>query len=111
VGYAGVGDHQTAYINEMVRVLKPGGKLAVATWCQRESTGGAPPLTKEDQENLQFLYDEWAHPMFIPYEEYARIMERTGLMQDVSVRTPFSLCSPSSTPPSRSEERWLPERA
>ena len=80
--------HQTAYVNEMVRVLKPGGKLAVATWCQRESTGGAAPLTQEDRENLQFLYDEWAHPMFIPYEEYGRIMERTGLMEDVSVRTP-----------------------
>jgi len=26
--------------------------------------------------------------MFIPYEEYGRIMERTGLMEDVSVRTP-----------------------
>jgi len=80
------GEHmpdKTAYVNEMVRVLKPGGALAVATWCQREETP-ENPLTAEDKDNLQFLYDEWAHPHFISYEEYGRIMERTGVMEQVS---------------------------
>lgn len=80
------GEHmpdKTAYVNEMVRVLKPGGNLAVATWCQREETPETP-LTQEDKDNLQFLYDEWAHPYFISFEEYARIMERTGAMEKVS---------------------------
>ncbi len=26
------------YIEEMTRVLKPGGKIVVATWCQRDDT-------------------------------------------------------------------------
>lgn len=113
-------------MNEMVRVLKPGGKLAVATWCQREETA-THPLTTDDKANLQvtspaiaptampygkatrelspggwgrrctdatrngvlqFLYDEWAHPHFISFEEYARIMDRTGVMADITVRVP-----------------------
>uniref|UniRef100_A0A7S0QV71 Methyltransferase domain-containing protein n=1 Tax=Pyramimonas obovata TaxID=1411642 RepID=A0A7S0QV71_9CHLO len=80
------GEHmpdKSAYVNEMVRVLKPGGNLAIATWCQREETPETP-LTEEDNENLQFLYDEWAHPYFISFEEYARIMEATGTMEKVS---------------------------
>lgn len=79
------GEHmpdKSAYVNEMVRVLAPGGSLAVATWCQREETA-EKPLTLEDKDNLQFLYDEWAHPYFVSYEEYARIMETTGSMDKV----------------------------
>jgi MPBQ/MSBQ methyltransferase len=29
------------YVEEMTRVLKPGGRVVVATWCQREE-GGRP---------------------------------------------------------------------
>lgn len=72
------------YVNEMVRVLKPGGALAVATWCQREETPEAP-LSQKDRSNLQFLYDEWAHPHFVSYQEYMRIMHRTGAMTDIQV--------------------------
>jgi len=33
------GEHmpdKAAYVKEMTRVLKPGGTLVIATWCQRE---------------------------------------------------------------------------
>ena len=33
------------YVEEMARVLKPGGRMVVATWCQREE--GTKPFTKE----------------------------------------------------------------
>ena len=39
------GEHmpdKKAYVDEMVRVLKPGGTLVIATWCQREETPEAP---------------------------------------------------------------------
>lgn len=58
----------------MVRVLKPGGTLVIACWCQREETPEAP-LTQQDKEELQFLYDEWAHPFFISPEEFERLMQ------------------------------------
>jgi MPBQ/MSBQ methyltransferase len=53
---------------------RPGGTMVIATWCQREETPEAP-FTEAEKAELQFLYDEWAHPFFVSIEEYARIME------------------------------------
>eukprot|EP00884_Botryococcus_braunii_P011258 jgi/Botrbrau1/20132/Bobra.0173s0034.1 len=72
------------YVEEMTRVLKPGGTLVLATWCQREETPDNP-LTETDKNNLQFLYDEWAHPYFISIEAYKRLMEGTGQYESVEI--------------------------
>jgi MPBQ/MSBQ methyltransferase len=68
------------YIEEMTRVLKPGGHLVIACWCQREETPERP-LSAEDKANLQFLYEEWAHPYFISIQEFCRLMEVGGCVQ------------------------------
>ena len=80
------GEHmpdKKAYVEEMVRVLKPGGKLVIATWCQRDAE--TIPLSDNDKERLQFLYDEWAHPYFISKEEYGRIGQSTSMLDDIVV--------------------------
>mmetsp|Transcript_15281 Transcript_15281/g.24829 ORF Transcript_15281/g.24829 Transcript_15281/m.24829 type:complete len:297 (+) Transcript_15281:1001-1891(+) len=54
------GEHmpdKEAYINEMMRVLKPGGKFVMATWCQRDDR--KVPFDKKDKRDLRFLYEEW----------------------------------------------------
>jgi len=99
------GEHmpdKTKYVNEMLRVLKPGGRLIIATWCQRDNleelkaSGTSEEVmanayenlvgfTDEEKERLDFLYREWAHPYFISYEEYARICERSGVVKDVTM--------------------------
>ena len=48
--------------------------MIIATWCQREETPAAPFSDRERAE-LDFLYEEWAHPHFISYQEYGRLME------------------------------------
>ena len=68
------------YVEEMVRVLKPGGRLVIATWCQRSTP---PAFTEEDLVNLDYLYKEWAHPYFISIEDYASLVEGTTTMRDV----------------------------
>jgi MPBQ/MSBQ methyltransferase len=70
------------YVEEMVRVLKPGGTLVIATWCQRHTP---PALTKEEKSKLQFLYDEWAHPYFISIKDYCSLAEDTGAMAKVEM--------------------------
>mmetsp|Transcript_10903 Transcript_10903/g.37049 ORF Transcript_10903/g.37049 Transcript_10903/m.37049 type:complete len:132 (-) Transcript_10903:179-574(-) len=64
----------------MARVLKPGGTLVFATWCQRETP---PDFTPQERKTLDFLYGEWTHPYFISIEEYTRIMEGTGVLEQV----------------------------
>jgi MPBQ/MSBQ methyltransferase len=45
------------YIDQMMRVLKPGGKFVMATWCQRDDR--EVPFDKRDLRDLQYLYEEW----------------------------------------------------
>mmetsp|Transcript_10404 Transcript_10404/g.32971 ORF Transcript_10404/g.32971 Transcript_10404/m.32971 type:complete len:384 (+) Transcript_10404:16-1167(+) len=68
------------YVQEMSRVLKPGGRIVIATWCEREAT---PPFSAKERATLDYLYGEWSHPYFISIEEYGRIMERTGVLDQV----------------------------
>ena len=45
------------YIDQMMRVLKPGGKFVMAVWCQRDNR--EVPFDKRDKRDLQYLYEEW----------------------------------------------------
>jgi len=79
------GEHmpdKEAYINEMMRVLKPGGKFVMATWCQRDDR--EVPFDDKDKRDLRFLYEEWTHPYFISIEKYAEIIDATGVMNEVT---------------------------
>lgn len=72
------GEHmpdKEAYINEMMRVLKPGGKFVMATWCQRDDR--EKPFDKRDKRDLRFLYEEWTHPYFISIEAYEELIDAT----------------------------------
>ena len=54
-------------------MLKPGGTLVIACWCQREETPSTP-FSSQEKKDLQLLYDEWAHPYFISIQEFERLM-------------------------------------
>eukprot|EP00908_Phaeocystis_cordata_P020600 Transcript_32260.p1 GENE.Transcript_32260~~Transcript_32260.p1 ORF type:complete len:394 (+),score=137.81 Transcript_32260:59-1240(+) len=68
------------YVQEMARVLKPGGRIVVATWCQRETP---PDFSPQERKTLDYLYGEWTHPYFISIEEYDRIMQRTNKLEQI----------------------------
>lgn len=70
------------YIDQMMRVLKPGGKFVMAVWCQRDDTEVA--FDKRDKRDLQYLYEEWTHPYFISKEAYSELIEDTGVMNKVT---------------------------
>ena len=70
------------YVEEMARVLKPGGRVVIATWCQRDDS--RMPVNSDERKTLDFLYAEWTHPYFISIEEYARLMSGTGKLKSVT---------------------------
>jgi MPBQ/MSBQ methyltransferase len=81
------GEHmpdKEAYINEMMRVLKPGGKFVMACWSQRDDP--IVPYTKRDLRDLNYLYEEWTHPFFISVPAWAKLMEQTGVVE-VPIKT------------------------
>lgn len=69
------------YIDEMMRVLKPGGKFVMACWSQRDDS--EIPFDTRDQRDLQYLYEEWTHPYFISVKDWAQLMKDTGVMGPV----------------------------
>jgi MPBQ/MSBQ methyltransferase len=65
------------FLKECLRVLKPGGRLVLATWCQRDDT--EVPFTDNEARALDFLYKEWCHPKFASLEAYAAMSQAAGL--------------------------------
>eukprot|EP01084_Bolivina_argentea_P158575 276211_1 len=72
-----------SYIKGMVWVLKPGGRLIVATWCQRDEAGA--PLTVKEQSKLEYLYNHWSHPPFVSINEYYQIMNNTNELNNIAL--------------------------
>ena len=65
----------------MVRVLKPKGKLVVATWCQRDDT--EVPFNKKERRMLDFLYSEWTHPYFVSIKHYVDLLKKNKQLKGV----------------------------
>lgn len=76
------GEHMSdkvQYVNEMMRVCKPSGKITVGTWCSREEG----PNGAHEKELLDDLCEVWHHPYFISKEEYGRMFAKG--CQDIRV--------------------------
>jgi tocopherol O-methyltransferase len=65
------------FLQECYRVLKPGGRLILATWCHRPTTE-TTPLTSQERQHLQEIYRVYCLPYVISLPEYTEIVERCG---------------------------------
>ena len=70
------------YIEQMMRVLKPGGTFVMAFWSQRDDK--EKPFDKRDKRDLQYLYEEWTHPYFISVNDFKELIDNTGMMNEVT---------------------------
>ena len=81
------GEHmpdKAQFLRECCRLLKPGGRLILATWCHRNTTAPQSPLTTEEQKHLDELYRLYHLPYVIALEDYAAIAQTCSLQ---SLRT------------------------
>jgi tocopherol O-methyltransferase len=67
------------FLQECYRVLKPGGKLIMATWCHRSIE--TEPLTPDEQQHLEKIYRVYCLPYVISLPEYETIAENLGFQQ------------------------------
>jgi tocopherol O-methyltransferase len=68
------GEHmpdKTKFLQECYRVLQPGGKLIVVTWCHRPTD--TSPLTDDEQKHLQEIYRVYCLPYVLSLPEYVAI--------------------------------------
>ncbi len=74
------GEHmpdKATFLQECYRVLKPGGKLILATWCHRP-VSASDPLSVYDRRDLQEIYRVYCLPYVISLPEYIEIVDRCG---------------------------------
>ncbi|MEM9272343.1 MAG: methyltransferase domain-containing protein [Cyanobacteria bacterium P01_F01_bin.143] len=74
------GEHmpdKATFLQECHRVLRPGGKLILATWCHRE-TSVAGELTLDEVRHLKEIYRVYCLPYVISLSEYKAIAQTTG---------------------------------
>jgi tocopherol O-methyltransferase len=66
------------FLQECCRVLRPGGKLILATWCHRPTP---PALSPTEQDLLQRIYDVYCLPGVISLPDYKLLAEQLPLSQ------------------------------
>jgi len=69
------------FFQESYRLLKPGGRLLMATWCHRPTDSLAGPLTESEQMHLNWLYQVYHLPYVLSVPDYARLTEQKGFSQ------------------------------
>ncbi|MFH7244274.1 MAG: methyltransferase domain-containing protein [Spirulina sp.] len=78
------GEHmpnKAGFLQECHRLLKPGGKLLMVTWCHRPTNSLAGPLTAAERGQLDWIYRVYGLPYVLSLPEYEIIAENVGFQQ------------------------------
>jgi len=73
------------YADELLRVLRPGGLVAVADWNRRDPAAG--PLSRLERRVMHQLLVQWAHPEFASIPGFRRNLEQSAAGNGIAVTT------------------------
>ncbi len=73
------------YADEMLRVLRPGGCLAVADWNRRDPA--VAPMNRLERWVMRQLLDQWAHPEFASIPSLRRNLETSPWNRGLPIST------------------------
>lgn len=78
------GEHypdKAQFFQESYRLLAPGGRLLMATWCHRSTDSLAGDLTEAELQHLEALYRVYHLPYVLSLPDYAHLAQQAGFSQ------------------------------
>ena len=72
------------FVNELYRVVAPGGRVIIVTWCHRNLEAGEKGLREEEEELLRKINKAYFLPRWCSGNTYKELFEQVGL-QDIKV--------------------------
>eukprot|EP00270_Netrium_digitus_P006721 TRINITY_DN1937_c0_g1_i2.p1 TRINITY_DN1937_c0_g1~~TRINITY_DN1937_c0_g1_i2.p1 ORF type:complete len:366 (+),score=49.01 TRINITY_DN1937_c0_g1_i2:84-1181(+) len=67
------------FVAELVRLVKPGGRIIIVTWCHRDLEEGETSLKPHELGLLQLICDTYYLPAWCSMADYVRLCTASGL--------------------------------
>ncbi|KAL7506778.1 hypothetical protein ACHAXN_003994 [Cyclotella atomus] len=66
------------FINELMRVAAPGGRIILVTWCHRDLEKGEPSLSKKEERILAKINRAYYLPKWCSVADYVELLKKEG---------------------------------
>ena len=66
------------FVNELMRVVAPGGRIIIVTWCHRDLERGEPSLSRKEEKILAKINRAYYLPKWCSVDEYTKLLEKEG---------------------------------
>lgn len=66
------------FVNELMRVVAPGGRIILVTWCHRDLERGEPSLSAKEEKILARINRAYYLPKWCSVEDYTKLLEKEG---------------------------------
>lgn len=67
------------FVNELLRVAMPGGRIILVTWCHRDLELGEPSLSRKEERLLAKINRAYYLPKWCSVDDYVKLLESKGV--------------------------------
>lgn len=75
------GEHmpdKAKFVNELMRVVAPSGRIIIVTWCHRDLEKGEPSLSRKEERILAKINRAYYLPKWCSVDDYVKLLEKEG---------------------------------
>ncbi len=66
------------FVNELMRVVAPGGRIIIVTWCHRDLESGELSLSRKEERILAKINRAYYLPKWCSVDDYTKLLEKEG---------------------------------
>ena len=66
------------FVNELMRVVAPGGRIIIVTSCHRDLKRGEPSLSRKEEKILAKINRAYYLPKWCSVDDYTKLLEKEG---------------------------------